>query len=326
MSREVVHLSVLAGDRREVGHVHGDLALQLDLVVVALRQQAAHLLGRPALVLAPAAARPGAPGFCTRMQPWLNMRIGLSNSSRCGRVVHVDVVLVGEQELDDAQHVVGARRLDEGEAADVDLSPSSPMRDRPAGRCRRRAAAGASRIEVSPPPKKGTAAAAADRYGASSLTLMESGTPHSGWKTMERMLAENTAVGVSGLPTMIFAEWITWPFLKTRVMNSGMLSQTCSSPRCSGIQRQRSMLAIRRCTSEPASAGLAAAGCCCTPPLSADARARRQDAGGLDVVLPLERLERVLHLQVEDVLRAARQRQAEPLAQQWRRADARCRA
>ena len=39
------------------------------------------------------------------------------------RVVHVDVVLVGEHELDDTQHVVGAGRLDEGEAADVDLAP-----------------------------------------------------------------------------------------------------------------------------------------------------------------------------------------------------------
>ena len=79
------------------------------------------------------------------------------------------------------------------------------------------------------------------------------------------MLAENTAVGVSGLPTMIFAVWMSWPFLTTRVMNSGMLSQMCISPRCSGIQRQRSMLAISRCTSEPASAGLAAAGSAAWP-------------------------------------------------------------
>ena len=38
------------------------------------------------------------------------------------------------------------------------------------------------------------------------------------------MLAENTAVCVSGLPTTILAGWITWPFFTTRVMNSGMLS------------------------------------------------------------------------------------------------------
>ena len=45
------------------------------------------------------------------------------------------------------------------------------------------------------------------------------------------------------------------------------------------------------------------------------ARARRQDAVGLDVVLLLERAHRILHLQVVDVLRAAGQRQVEPLAQ-----------
>jgi hypothetical protein len=55
---------------------------------------------------------------------------------------------------------------------------------------------------------------------------MESGTPHSGWNTTLRMLAEKIAVGVSPLPTMILAEWTTSPFLITRVMNSGTLSQT----------------------------------------------------------------------------------------------------
>ena len=84
------------------------------------------------------------------------------------------------------------------------------------------------------------------------------------------MLAENTAVGVSGLPTMILAVWMTWPFLNTRVMNSGTLSQMCISPKCSGIQRQRSMLAISRCTSEPANVGLRAAGSGLAPPLRAD--------------------------------------------------------
>ena len=63
------------------------------------------------------------------MQPWLNMRQRLVEQLALRGVVHVDVVLVGEHELDDAQHVVGARRLDEGEAADVDLSPSPPMTD-----------------------------------------------------------------------------------------------------------------------------------------------------------------------------------------------------
>ena len=60
-------------------------------------------------------------------------------------------------------------------------------------------------MEVSPPPPKNRnpPPPPLDRYGASSFTLMESGTPHSGWKTMVRMLAEKTAVGVSALPTTI---------------------------------------------------------------------------------------------------------------------------
>jgi hypothetical protein len=58
-----------------------------------------------------------------------------------------------------------------------------------------------------------------------------------------------------GLPTMILAVVDELALLDTRVMNSGMLSQTCISPSVLGIQRQRSMLAISRCASEPASAG-----------------------------------------------------------------------
>src|SRR6476620_8138180 len=48
---EAVELPALTDHRREVGHVHGDLFGQLHRVVVALGKKAAHLLGRPALVL-----------------------------------------------------------------------------------------------------------------------------------------------------------------------------------------------------------------------------------------------------------------------------------
>ena len=70
------------------------------------------------------------------------------------------------------------------------------------------------------------------------------------------MFSENSGVWFSTLPTTILAVWMTWPFLSTRAVNSGMLSHTWKAPSSSGSQRQRSMLAISRCVSEPASAGL----------------------------------------------------------------------
>ena len=38
-------------------------------------------------------------GLRTRMQPWLKARLASSNRAFVGRVVHVDVVLVGEAEF-----------------------------------------------------------------------------------------------------------------------------------------------------------------------------------------------------------------------------------
>ena len=50
-------------------------------------------------------------GCSTRIQPWLKCADGLTNRVPLGRVVHVDVVLVGEAELDDAEQVLRAGRL-----------------------------------------------------------------------------------------------------------------------------------------------------------------------------------------------------------------------
>ena len=54
---------------------------------------------------------------------------------------------------------------------------------------------------------------------------MDSGTPQFGWKTICTMSCENIGVGVSGLPTTTRSVWMTWPFLTTRSVNSGTLTQ-----------------------------------------------------------------------------------------------------
>ena len=145
---------------------------------------------------------------------------------------------------------------------------------------------------------------------------MESGTPHSGWNTTERMLAENTAVGVSGLPTTILRRMDDLALLVDARHELRDVVPTWNSPRCSGIQRQRSMLTIEALRLRADERGLPPVGLLHAA-IERGARARRQHARGLDVVLLLERLARAsCTSQVVDVLRAARQRQAEALAQQ----------
>ena len=60
-------------------------------------------------------------GFCTRMQPWEKSRRERVKSSGSRRGVQVDVVLVGEHELDQAERVLGAGLLAHLQAAVLDL-------------------------------------------------------------------------------------------------------------------------------------------------------------------------------------------------------------
>ena len=64
------------------------------------------------------------------------------------------------------------------------------------------------------------------RLGRTSCFLMDSGTPQYGWKITCSMSCEKIGVGVSGLPTTTRSVWMTWPFLTTRSVNSGTLTQT----------------------------------------------------------------------------------------------------
>ena len=92
----------------EIGDVDRNLLLELDLVVAA---------GATA-----EATRAGQPWSCgsrstrelvrirTRMQPWLSARTDCEQLL-LRRVVHVDVVVVGEEEFHRAKHVARARRL-----------------------------------------------------------------------------------------------------------------------------------------------------------------------------------------------------------------------
>ena len=100
--------------------------------------------------------------------------------------MHVDVMLVGEQELDDAQQVLGTGRLLEGDASGcrsvpvdgVGIDRAAVDVDASAGG----AQAGLDR--VSPPKSPNKPPQLVRRIGDISFSLMPSGTPQVGWKTM----------------------------------------------------------------------------------------------------------------------------------------------
>ena len=115
-----LQLAVLVDARRHVGDVHRDVLGERDLA--AAGEHALHLLRRPALVLGEqnlgqAARLVHAHAAVAERAERLAEQVPLR------RVVHVDVMRVGEQELHVAEHILRARRLLEAEAADVDAAP-----------------------------------------------------------------------------------------------------------------------------------------------------------------------------------------------------------
>ena len=133
------------------------------------------------------------------MQPWLKARDGAAEQVALGRVVHVDVVLVGEAELDDAQHVRRARaaamksKLRMSTLAQLTESGST---GRPPRLTRR---PWPSSTEEAPAPKKNQPPPALAQLRRQLLVLMPGGTPHEGWKMMNCMSAEKIGVGELGL-------------------------------------------------------------------------------------------------------------------------------
>ncbi len=131
----ILHGAVIARDGCEVRHVHGDRAGQLDFAVVASGEKIADLAAAPALVLAEQDL-----GQASRIlhahAAMAQCPIDLGEKIPLGRIVHVDIMLVGETKLERSEHVVVAGGLKELELPDIDARANRPGRDRRAGHCR----------------------------------------------------------------------------------------------------------------------------------------------------------------------------------------------
>ena len=132
---------------------------------------------------------------------------------------------------------------------------------------------------------------------------------------MVRMLALKTAVGVSTLPTTILAEWMTLALLEDarhelrQVVLDVELAQVLRHP-APALHVDDEALHLR---AGGRGAGLSGF----TPPLSAErVRGVRMPVAWM-LFCCWNALHGILHLQVVDVLRAAGQRQVEPLAQDY---------
>ena len=115
-------LAGLVDARGEIRHVDGELLFDLHFEALAARDLAGDALGRPAAIV-------GEDDFGQTL--WVvhahaavtERAHGLGEQLALRRVVHVDVVAVGEAEFHDAEHVGAAGRLDERVGARIGPGP-----------------------------------------------------------------------------------------------------------------------------------------------------------------------------------------------------------
>ena len=201
-----LELAARIGHRREVADVYGKLVLERNLGLGAAFDQVCDLIRGHALIFAEQNLGQSLRIMHTHAAVTVGPRLGREQLA-LRRIVHVDVVAIGEAELHDAEHIASTRRLGELELPDINARPIDLASvDRASihrhfevmtlQHARIRTAAAESEEAV----LRWTPQIRQDLFD-----LDQFGTPQSGWKMMNCMRAEKIGVCVLVLPTMIFS-------------------------------------------------------------------------------------------------------------------------